>query len=406
MKNIHSFEVQDMTDTGKKDLRGLMRKLIPLWLVLIAAAAVGVVAALPVKKDKLQSKPRPPVNVTVERIAVIPSKPDTFDLDGNVEPNKVVKVAAEVSGRIERYGRHSDRVLKEGDFVEANQPLMYLNKDLLKAAFDQARAKHEYDLTDFKRVQEAMKKNVATERDLAEAETNMAMSKAALAEIKAQLDRTTILSPVSGVVNRLPMKVGEYVQPGDCCAEIVDNDTVKVVVNVPELDIQFFRIGQEQKIFYGSGNKNKFIGEISYISEVADKDTRTTRVELSVPNREDARNGRRKLYSGQIVTVRLKRKDRKNVIMVPLDAIIPLEKGYMVYVVQNGKAEPKNNVEIDIRFIKGKRILVTSGLAAGDRLILFPGNRQCGPGQAVRVISEEPEQPTSGPTTKHKKQEK
>ncbi len=395
-----------MTDTGKKDLRGLMRKLIPLWLVLIAAAAVGVVAALPVKKDKPPSKPRPPVNITVEQIEVIPSEPDTFDLDGNVEPNKVVKVAAEVSGRIKRYGRHSGRVLKEGDFVKAKQPLMYLNKDLLKAAFDQARAKHEYDLTDFKRVQEAMKKNVATERDLAEAETNMAMSKAALAEIKAQLDRTTILSPVSGVVNRLPMKVGEYVQPGDCCAEIVDNDTVKVVVNVPELDIQFFRIGQEQKIFYGSGNKNKFIGEISYISEVADKDTRTTRVELSVPNREDARNGRRKLYSGQIVTVRLKRKDRKNVIMVPLDAIIPLEKGYMVYVVQNGKAEPKNNVEIDIRFIKGKRILVTSGLAAGDRLILFPGNRKCGPGQAVRVISEEPGQPTSGPTTKHKKQEK
>jgi hypothetical protein len=119
-------------------------------------------------------------------------------------------------------------------------------------------------------------------------------------------------------------------------------------------------------------------------------------MEISVPNADN------RFHSGQIVKVRLKRCDLKNVIMVPLDAIIPLENGYQAYVVENGTAQPRK-IAIDIRSIKGKHIQVLSGLEADDQLILFPGNRRCGPGQKVKIISKESAQPPS--TTSQQQQQ-
>ena len=394
----------------KKDIKprqsGFLRW-VPALIVLVAVCVVIVVALLPLWKKRKDALPPQPVNVTVERVSVIPTVWDTFELNGDVEPNNIVKVAAEVEGRIERYGefvsptgRRSGRPLDEGDWVKAGTPIVYLNTDLLKAAHKQAKARHEFDERDYDRILQAKKRDVATQKDVDQARTNLEVSKATLEEVKAKLDRTTILAPVSGIVNRLPMEVGEYVRPGDCCAQIVDTDTVKVVVNVPERDIGYLKVGQEQEIFDRLGRRFSLTGRISYISEVAEPAARTTRVEIAVPNRD------RKLRSGQIVAVRLRRQKLKNVIMVPLDAVIPLEEGYMVYVVDDGEARPIRTIEIDISSIKGKRIRVTAGLTGGERLILSPGNRRCGPRQAVRVLGEEPSGATSQAAAEQQKQEK
>ena len=389
-----------MTQTIKQKSvsRKLLSRLIPLVIILAGVVAVVVIYKLPVAENQPEVVPPQPVNVVVQRVRVIPTMPDEFILDAQVEPNRVVKVAAEVEGRIERYGQNSAGQLKEGDLVQAGAPLIYLNTELLQAVYNETKAQYEFDLRNNDRIKEAQQRNVATQKESDEARTNLALSKATLDEVQAKLDRTTIFSPVSGVVNRLPAEIGEFVQPGTICAEIVDDETVKIVINVSEQDIGYFKVGQEQQIFVDSnGQPMALSGRITYISEEAEPLAHTTRVEISIPNAE------RKLHSGHFVTVRLKRQDLKDVIMVPLDAIIPLESGYMVYVVENGLAQPRENIQIDILSIKGKNIRVLSGLKGGEQLIV-QGNRMCGPGQEVRIIREEPEQPTSQAVTQTQQQ--
>ncbi|NIA06565.1 MAG: efflux RND transporter periplasmic adaptor subunit [Actinobacteria bacterium] len=370
-----------MTEATKK--KSLLSKLLPLVIILGGLAVVGVIYKLPVDKTEPEIVPPPPVNVTVQRVEIISTMPDEFALDAIVEPNRVVNVAAEVEGRIERYGQANKRQLKEGDYVEVGAPLIYLNTDLLQAAYNQAKAQYEFDLRNYGRIEEARQKNVATQKELDKARTNLALSKATLDEVKAKLDRTQIVSPISGVVNSLPVEIGEFVQPGTTCVQIVDTKTVKVVFNISEQDIGYFKVGQKQKIFADhDGETITLEGEITYISEVAEELAHTTRVEILVPNGED------RFHSGQFVKVRLKRQDLKDVIMVPLDAIIPLENGYMVYLVEDGKAQPRKNIQIDILSIKGKRIRVVEGLKGGEELIVR-GNWMCGPGQEVNVIREE-----------------
>jgi multidrug efflux pump subunit AcrA (membrane-fusion protein) len=79
-------------------------------------------------------------------------------------------------------------------------------------------------------------------------------------------------------------------------------------------------------------------GEITYISELADSQTLTTRVELTIDNSEQA------VRSGQIVRVRLTRRVLREVIMIPLEAVIPTEQGRFVYLAEGGRAAQRRRM--------------------------------------------------------------
>jgi multidrug efflux pump subunit AcrA (membrane-fusion protein) len=111
---------------------------------------------------------------------------------------------------------------------------------------------------------------------------------------------------------------------------------------------------------------------------LADEQTRATRVEVTV------RNNPRLLRSGQIVRARLTRRVLRDVIMIPLAAVIPLESGNEVYVEENGAAQRRS---VRLGLIQGLLVQVEEGLSPGERLIVA-GHRLVGPGQSVNVVAE------------------
>ncbi|MCJ7545159.1 MAG: hypothetical protein MUP47_11485, partial [Phycisphaerae bacterium] len=92
------------------------------------------------------------------------------------------------------------------------------------------------------------------------------------------------------------------------------------------------------------------------------------------------------------VLVRLTRRDLANVILVPLKDVIPLENGYEVYVVEEGKAQPRI---VTLGSYTGTSVQVASGLKAGDRLIVGGGQRYVAPGQAVSIQEKATTTPSS-----------
>jgi membrane fusion protein (multidrug efflux system) len=353
--------------------------------ILVAAVAfVVVVAVLPAPAKKVPSKERPAVNVTVLPIRPIARFRDNFVLPGSVEPNRTVRVSAEVAGRIEKI------LCQEGRPCGLKDKLVLLNTDLLKAEFDQAEAAKEFDRREVSRTEDAAARGVATANELDQARTKYAASLAALSAAKARLDRAEVLAPIAGVLNHLPVEVGEYVSPGMPVAEIVDIDTVLVVVDVPERDIRHLKVGDSQEIRADALGNERFTGKIRYISQLADQASRTTRVEIEVDNTH------RRLRSGQIVTAHLLRRVLDNVIMIPMmRSVIPLEKGYRVYVVKDGKAQPR---DVKLGFFKGRnvRVMPGSGLAAGD-LLITDGHRYVGPSQPVSIRNGWDGPPASAP---------
>ncbi len=131
-------------------------------------------------------------------------------------------------------------------------------------------------------------------------------------------------------------------------------------------------------ILAAAPDERHLTGQITYISALADQGTRTTRIEVLVDNHEH------RLRSGQIVRARLTRRVLRDALLIPLAAVIPLEKGYSVYVVRDGQAELR---QVELGLLKGRDVQVLSGLAPGDELIVS-GHRYVGPGQKVKVVEQ------------------
>ncbi len=364
------------------------RVVVPTAIVLAAAGLVTLVALMPTPKVETPTYARPPLNVRVQQLTPTAELLDTFDLTAIVEPQRIVKVAAEVAGRIERVATRPRALvwrgtefsegipLDEGQPVSAGDPIVFLNRDLLDARFERARAQYEFDEREFRRVQGLFEGGSTSRTELVDARTRFEVSKAALDEIAAERERATIVAPITGILNKLPAEVGEYASPGDIVAEIVDTETVKVAVEIPERDVGYFRTGGIVDVSPLAEPENWYGGRITYIDSVANAGTRTTRMEITIDNRGGM------LRSGQIVRARLTRRVLNDVFMIPLAAVIPLEQGYEVYVVENDVAHRR---PIEIGFIKGRDVRVTKGLVAGQALII-EGQRLVSEGQSVRVV--------------------
>ncbi len=362
-------------ETGKyKISQGRFRRIIPkAIIILVAIAVLTVITKLPQRERSAPPTEAAPVNVTVMPVIALPQLADTFNLPAVIEPKRIVIVSAEFEGRIERIPP------KEGDSVKSGDLLVQINADLIRPVFEMAQEQVKRDQIEFERMDNLVRDNATPQRDLDDARTKLAISKANLDEVRARLERTRIYSPTTGRLNDIIVEEGEYVQVGTQVAEVVDNDTVKVVVGVPERDISFFSIGQKAEVFVNiKGRNTSMVGKISFISELADLQTRSTRMEISLDNKK------RLLRSGQIVLVRLTRQILKDAILIPLLAVIPMEDSKTVYVVNSEEAQRR---QVELGVIKGDHVHVTSGLEPGDRLIIA-GHRFVAPGQKVNVVSE------------------
>jgi membrane fusion protein (multidrug efflux system) len=360
---------------SKKNSSWLRRNAVKAVIVLAAIAILIGIVKMPAKKKDAPPTEAPPVNVTVMTVTAEPQLADTFDLPAVVEPNRIVTVSAEVGGRIEHIPP------EEGSRVNAGDLLIQLNTDLILPEFESAKAQVERDQIEFDRMTNLAKGSAATQRELDNATSQLAISKARLEGIRARLERTSILAPNSGVLNDLLIEEGEYIDTGKPVAELVDTDTIKVVVEIPERDIAFFAVSEKAEIFAETkGQTRSLAGTISFISELADPQTRSTRTEIIMDNKD------RLLRSGQIVRVRLTRRILKDAVMIPLLAVIPMEDGMAVYVTNSTEAQRR---QVELGIIRGDRVQVTRGLEPGDQLIVA-GHRFVAPGQKVNVVSNSP----------------
>ncbi len=120
---------------------------------------------------------------------------------------------------------------------------------------------------------------------LAQALADLESSKAALKEAEVLLSKTRILAPFDGVVYKQMVEEGDYLSDGNTLFTLVDLDPIEFVGFVSERRIQEVSAGKEAQAELLDGTILK--GTVTYIAPVADPETRTFRIVVSVPN-EDA----------------------------------------------------------------------------------------------------------------------
>jgi RND family efflux transporter MFP subunit len=222
------------------------------------------------------------------------------------------------------------------------------------------------------------------EADIAEAEAEVKLAEAERDKAKVQVDFATITSPYDGVVTYRSSHKGDMVRSvaeggGQTPLLIVDETKLmRVVVQVPDLDVPFVKVGNRAIVQIEALQNRKFPGYVSRRAKAEDPQTRLMRVEVDLPNP----NG--EIMSGMFgrVTIVLAHSDA---LTVPSSCLVgPVEnrKG-KVFVVRDGRARL---TAVDLGVRDAQRVEVLKGLTAQSAVIVSP-SRDLHDGNSVTVTA-------------------
>jgi membrane fusion protein, multidrug efflux system len=199
-----------------------------------------------------------------------------LSLFGRTEAVRMVQMRAETKGRI------IERAVKKGSTVKKGDVIVRLAMDDRRARLDGAQALVEQYRVAYVAAQQLSKKQFRSKVRLAEAKAQLETAKTQLAAVKLDIRRTVIHAPFGGVINKLPVNVGDYVEAKGELAELIDLDPILVVGQVTERDMGALKLGATAQIKVADGRERS--GVIGFISKVGSAATRTFRVEVRVAN--------------------------------------------------------------------------------------------------------------------------
>ncbi|MEY4038627.1 MAG: hypothetical protein RIR67_937 [Bacteroidota bacterium] len=301
-------------------------------------------------KDKEKDKQPITVSGTVVRL-------QTFDnnlaLSGSIEANEQVEIRSEVSGIVKNI------YFQEGSNVAKGQVLFKVNDIELKAQLAQAKTKESLASENERRAKLLLQKEAISqeEYDVARADFKSAQAQSQL--IQAQIEKTSVRAPFSGKIGLRSISPGTYVTPTLLVAKLVNIGQLKITFSIPEKYAS--QVKKNATIsFKITGSNESYSAKIYAIEPEVEIATRTLKV------RALADNSHGKLLPGTFANVQLPLDIIKDAVVIPTEAIIPVQEGKKVFIANKGMAK---EVMVETATRTDASILVLEGLKAGDTVL-------------------------------------
>ena len=343
-----------------------------------------------------------PVPVTVVPVAE-KDVPIYLSALGTVQALNTVTVNAQISGQIQSINFKEGQEVKTGDLIAQIDPRTF------QAALDQAAAKKKQDEAQLSaskstlaRYEDLIKQHFVAAQDLEnqrqlvrQQEALVAADDAAIASAKTQLGYTRITAPIDGIAGIRQVDVGNLItaNAGTGIVVLTQIHPINVIFNLPEQNLDEVRgssAADPLKVSALDRNDSHTIAEgvLKVIDNQIDTTTGTFKLKSEFANEK---NG---LWPGQFVNVRVEVKTVKGGLVVPATAVQRGPDGSYAYVVQADNTVAMKPLQLGDE-AGDSTILVTSGLAAGEKVVtegqfrLKPGSKvePLAPGQAAPATS-------------------
>jgi RND family efflux transporter MFP subunit len=262
---------------------------------------------------------------------------------------------------------------------------------LAKNNLERSRSLFERDLLPRQTFDDTDARYQAAVAQLELAQAQMAQSKARLDELKINLANTVITSPVDGFIGKRTLDPGASVGVNTSFISVVDIRTVRLVINVVEVDLRRISLGTTGEVEVDAYPGETFTGRVARLAPILDPATRTAQVEIEIPN-----PGFR-LKPGMYARVRFTVERHENALVVPTAAVVDLQGNLGVWVPGEGDSPQFQPVKIGIEqqdftelltgVTEGQQIISTgaAALRPGDRIVLAGqrgGGNRAGGGRA------------------------
>lgn len=312
--------------------------------------------------------------VNVETITVEPeSFRDQITVTGTVRADRDVVVASEEAGVIREV------YVERGRRVSAGQPIAKIDDELIQAQHDQAQAQAALARETYERRKRLWEEDsIGSELAYLQARYGAETAEANARALATRLERTTVRAPIGGVLDERLVEVGSTVAPGSPVARVIDTNPLTVEMGVPERYVGEIENGTTARV---SADNATVDGRVNFVGTALDEESRTFTVEVVIPR------GATVLKPGMVVRVDLSRGELQDAILVPRDAVLRAESGYIVYVVvaENGSTVAEARTVITGVGEDG-RVVIEDGLESGDRVIVV-GQQQVTAGDRVNAVN-------------------
>ena len=168
--------------------------------------------------------------------------------------------------------------------------------------------------TTFERQKRLWDQKIGSEIQYLQAQTNMVSQQKAVNQMKAQLAKTRIIAPFSGVIDELIAERGQVVGPGQGLMRIVNLNNMFVSTTVPESYIGKLKVGTEVSVYLASLGKS-FNGKIRQVGNNINPNNRSFGIEVSVPNTDNL------LRPNQVAKLKITDYTNAKAVVVPSNVI-------------------------------------------------------------------------------------
>lgn len=293
---------------------------------------------------------------------------------GEIEAKTSTGIGFKVPGTITRI------FVDEGEHVAKGQLLAELDPQDLKNSYDIARASLNQAEDAMKRVNIMHEGQSISDIKYVEVQTKLEQARSMYAAAKKRLNDTKLYAPVSGVIGKRSIEVGENYGMMFSAFTILDLDEVNVKVPVPEREIPKIKKGDEASVeVLALGDKERFTAHVDEIGVTGDRLTHSYEVKLRIANRQH------KLMHGMVCNVQLWPKSTRGRtgFILPITAVkVNTGDDHYVWVARNGKAY-RQKVEVGMYSKDG--VVVFGGIHDGDHIITEGQSKIC-EGQKIREV--------------------
>jgi membrane fusion protein (multidrug efflux system) len=316
------------------------------------------------------------INVEVTPVAAM-AFTETIRLTGTVQAHRDVTISAEESGVVREI------LVEKGSRVRRGQPIARLDAALLQAQLDQARAMSELARETWERRKRLYEEDqVGSELSYLEARYGAEQAAANLKLLQERVERTLIRAPIDGILDSREIEVGTMVGVGTPVARIVDTDQVKITAGVPERYAGDVTVGSSVVVGFGAMGEGSYEGRISYVGAVVNTSNRTFPIELTLPNPG------RVIKPEMVADVSVAKRTLEEATMVPQEALIRVEGGFVVFVVEGeGPGAVARARHVELGPAQLNQVVIRDGLVPGERLVVV-GQQTVADGDRVNVVAE------------------
>jgi len=247
-----------------------------------------------------------------------------------------------------------------GTFVKAGDALCDIESEKYEASLQAAQAQVDVAKGDLERAKVNVEKG-SLGRSVLDA-ANLAYQNARMVRATAQraYEDCRCQAPFDGVLVSRSIERFQTVSLGTPTVRLSKLDQLEAQIAIPESEAVIFTEGMKAEFRQLQNQERVYEGKITSIDRVVDSKTRTITARIVINNKD------KKLKPGMVGRARILKKNYQNSVIIPATALMRLQNGTAVMVVEYGIAKQR---VVEVEVSNSDSVLIKKGLAAGDKLI-------------------------------------